>query len=247
MNLDKRKVTGLVEENYVYASVLFYFGIEFYNYSDQTFGEVCEHNGLKPEVVVNSLESLNKSDLDQELRLMALPVDLVIAYLKHKHYLFIKQTLPYLAKLIDHYPASANSKVIADLKLVFPIFVEDSIHHMYEEENKIFNYISTLDCANKGQYTTSQLYFAMETFSIVSYVTNHKVTDDVMRGIRTLTDDYRISAKSTILQNVIYSELQNFEKNLIIHARVENEVLYPKALMLEKQVSKLFQAKIKLN
>ena len=247
MNLDKRKLTDLVEENYVSASVLFYFGIEFYNYSEQTLGEACKNKGLNQEVVIKSLERLNNNEVEKELSLMALPVDLVIAYLKHKHFIFIKQTLPYLAKLIDHYPNSANTDAISDLKLIFPIFVEDSIHHMYEEEDRIFKYITTLQEATKGQVNISRLYYDMEFFSIAQYVAEHKVSDDVMRGIRTLTDNYAISSKSNILQNVIYSELQTFEKNLIIHARVENEVLYPKALMLEKQVKKLLQTKIKYN
>ena len=247
MNLDKRKLTDLVEENYVYASVLFYFGIEFYNYSEQTLGEACKNKGLNQEVVVRSLERLNNNEVEKELSLMAFPVDLVIAYLKHKHFIFIKQTLPYLAKLIDHYPNSAHTDAIIDLKLIFPIFVEDAIHHMYEEEDKVFTYITTLQDATKGQANISRLYYDMEFSSIAQYVNDHKVSDDVMRGIRTLTDDYAISSKSNILQNVIYSELQAFEKNLIIHARVENEVLYPKALMLEKQVKKLFQTKIKYN
>lgn len=247
MNFDKRKLTDLVEENYVYSSVLYYFGVDFYNYSELTFNEACSNHGLKPEVVISTLEALNKHEVEQDLYLVPLPVDLIIAYLKHKHYLFIKQTLPYLAKLVDHYPVSANSEVITDLKLIFPVFVEDCIHHMFEKEDKIFKYISALDRAVTGRYNISQLYLAMETHSIAAYAADHKAAYNVMSGIKTLTSKYAVSAKSTILQNVIYAELQAFENKLIIHSQVENDVLYPKALLLENQVKKHFQELIKLN
>ena len=37
------------------------------------------------------------------------------------------------------------------------------------------------------------------------------------------------------LEQVCKSELQNFEKELIIQVKIENEVLFPKALSLEKE------------
>ena len=87
----------------------------------------------------------------------------------------------------------------------------------------------------------------METHSIAAYAADHKAAYNVMSGIKTLTSKYAVSAKSTILQNVIYAELQAFENKLIIHSQVENDVLYPKALLLENQVKKHFQELIKLN
>ncbi len=39
---------------------------------------------------------------------------------------------------------------------------------------------------------------------------------------------------------VIYNELKEFEKSLITHARIENEILFPKAMGLESKVKKSF-------
>jgi regulator of cell morphogenesis and NO signaling len=247
MDLDKRKLNDLVEENYVYASVLFYFGIEFYDYSEQTLGQVCKSKGLKLDVVTNTLESIIRRPVDQDLQLMSLPIDLVIAYLKHKHFTFIKQTLPYLAKLIDNYPSGTRCDIINDIKLVFPLFAEDYIYHMYEEEDHAFKYILMLDRALKGKNNSSDLYYVMEKNSIAQIASEHNDSDDVMRGIRKITNNYALDEQAPVLLKVIYAELQAFEKNLIIHARIENEVLLPKALMLEKQVKNLFQKQLRLN
>jgi len=46
---------------------------------------------------------------------------------------------------------------------------------------------------------------------------------------------------------VIYSELIQFEKNLQEHARIENEILFPKAMLLENQVKIAFFEKTKWN
>jgi len=46
---------------------------------------------------------------------------------------------------------------------------------------------------------------------------------------------------------VIYSELTSFEKSLMTHARIENEILFPKAMIIENQVKKIFGEKVKYN
>jgi len=46
---------------------------------------------------------------------------------------------------------------------------------------------------------------------------------------------------------VLFSELERFEEKLKVHAKIENEVLFPKALMLEKSVRKKFDSLIRLN
>ena len=244
MALYKKKLTDLVQENYVYASVLFYFGIEFYEYSEQTLEQVCNEKGLKVDVVIDSLESVESDPLKTIPGLMTMPIDLVIAYLKHKHFIFIKQTLPYLAKLVDNYPSKTNCYVVNYLKLIFPLFVEDYIHHIHEEEDQVFSYINQLDKASRGTFNFTEIYYAMEINSISRFAREHKGSDDAVRRIRKITSDYFLPEHAPVLLRVLYSELQNFEKNLLIHARVENEILMPRALLLEKEVKELLKGKI---
>lgn len=238
MSLKKKKISDLVEENYVFASVLHHFGIGFYDYPEHTLAEVCGKKGLKPELIIASLEDVIEDDPAHLQYLMGLPVDLVISYLKHKHFSFIKHTLPYLAKLIDSYPVANEPSVINDIRIVFPLFVKDFIAHIYHEEDKTFAHILKIEMALKGQIHYSKLFFNLKSFSIKEFAEHHHTQDDVMSGIRKLTNNYEHSKDSPVLLKVIYSELQSFEKTLIIHSRIENEVLLPKALLLEKELFK---------
>jgi regulator of cell morphogenesis and NO signaling len=71
--------------------------------------------------------------------------------------------------------------------------------------------------------------------------------DDEMEGIRKITKDYHLTADAPLHVKVIYSELIQFEKTLKVHARIENEILFPKAMALENEVKKKFFEKAKLN
>lgn len=247
VGLKKRRILDLVEENYVFASVLHHFGIDFYDYQEQNLAEVCKKKGLKPELIIAGLEDVIEDDQEHLQYLIGLPVDLVIAYLKHKHFSFVKHTLPYLAKLINCYPSQGGCTVINDIKWLFPLFVEDFIQHMHEEEDTVFQHILQIEKALKGEVATSSLFFNLKKYSIKAIAHEHQAHDDVMIGIRKLTNDYEHEKDSPVLLKVIFSELQSFEKNLIIHSRIENEVLFPKALLMEKELYKVISKYSVLN
>ncbi len=62
-----------------------------------------------------------------------------------------------------------------------------------------------------------------------------------------MTKDYLITPDAPLHVKVIYCELMQFEKNLQEHARIENEILFPKAMLLESQVKMAFFEKAKWN
>jgi regulator of cell morphogenesis and NO signaling len=249
VSITKKKIEELVDENYIYASVLYYFGIKFYDYSEKTLEEVCKEKGLNIENVLSNLESVSAMANDKKVSLIAFPVDLVIEYLKHSHYIFIKQKLPYIARLIENFPVKRAEHFLMaeDLKLVFPLFVEDFIHHVYEEEDSLFSYILMLYKALDNEYHPTRLYYEMERHSLHDYATEHACHDDEMRGIRTITKDYSLEKNTDLHLKVIFAELKSFEESLINHARIENDILFPKALALEKEIKKMFSKKIKQN
>ncbi|MEO7988263.1 MAG: iron-sulfur cluster repair di-iron protein [Chryseolinea sp.] len=246
--LKDRRISDLVDENYIHAYVLFYFGIHFYEYSSLTLTEVCEQRGLKVARVVSELESpihLQEADLP----LVSYPIDLIIEYLKHAHFLFIKHKLPYISRLVETFKANHADYVSVerDLKIVLPLFVEDFIEHIYEEEDTLFGFIQALERASKNQYRPTSLYYLLEKNSVQKFAMEHEVHDDEMEGIRRITKDYALTHDAPLHVKVLYNELKSFEKSLITHARIENEILFPKAMALEHNVRQTFFEKSKHN
>jgi regulator of cell morphogenesis and NO signaling len=241
-NLLHRSITDLVGENYVYASVLYHMGIQFFDYSTETLEQVCSARGLSTQKVIDNLESVNNADQRTEVQLASYPVDLVVAYLKHAHFLFIKRDLPFMARLIEQTPASFGSdgEIIADMKTVFPLFVEDFVKHIYEEEDQLFTFVEELNLAQKRKGNLTRLFLKMEKISINDFAMEHEVHDDEMKGMRKITHNYDESRISDLRIKVLYNELRNFEEKLKIHASIENEVLFPKAMLLEKRVRQMY-------
>lgn len=245
--LAERRIDDLVDQDPVRAYVLFYFGIRFYEYSEKTLADVCRDRGLNVQQVVEELEAVHKSQ-DETLPLSNYPIDLILEYLKHAHFLFVKNKLPYILKLVESLPqGDSHASVTKDLQTLFPLFVEDFIHHIYEEEDNLFHYIRLLDESAASGKQSPTLYYSMERNSLRRFAMEHEAHDDEMEGIRKITQDYHVDGRTPLHLKVIYAELEQLERSLKTHARIENEILFPKAMVLENRIRQQIADRIKFN
>jgi regulator of cell morphogenesis and NO signaling len=248
ITVQKKKLSELISENYLYASVLYFFGIEFYNYPENTLEQICQEKGLKVNAVVRKLEESVNGKTDDKIPLLDIPIDLLLEYLKHSHHTFVKQKLPYLARFVDKLNINSNNFQFAkDLKFVFPLFLEDFIKHIYEEEDVLFSYILNLQKVLNNEMSIHQVYFQMEKYTIHDFAIEHGAEEDEMSGMRKITNNYDVKATDDIFLKVIFSELKSLDSDLKIHAKIEDEILFPKALLLEKQVKDRFKQNIAHN
>lgn len=247
-DLVNKTINDIVAEDYVFGYVLHYFGISFYEYSEKTLEQVCQQKGISPEQLERELASIRQPHLSRA-NLDAYPIDLIIQYLKHAHHRFICQKLPYMARLIDDLNEDLipNPALVRDLKVLFPLFVEDFIHHIHEEEDTLFKYILSLQRASVGEYHWGELYYQMKKYNMSFFAYDHHTHDDEMRGIREFTSGYELGKKPSLHLQVLFAELQALEEDLKIHAQIEDEILMPKGLRLENLVKEMLRQKAKNN
>lgn len=247
-NFNKTSVADLVSHNYVFASVLHYFGISFYQYPTDSLEQVCKKHRVKPDQLISELESwaARKEPTPEDLYLN--PIEVLVAYLKKKHYYFVRQELPFLSNLISGIQAEKGfEQLMADLKIMFPLFVEDFIHHIHEEESRLFKRIELLQDIEEGNFALHDALVILEKDPVRTLADEHEIHDDEMEGIRKLTNDYSLAESAPLTIKVLFHELQIFERELSIHAQIEDELLFPKAVELEKEVLRMIHQKIRTN
>ncbi|MEQ8713376.1 MAG: iron-sulfur cluster repair di-iron protein [Cyclobacteriaceae bacterium] len=244
-----QSIGKLVEADFTFARQLDAYGIAFYNCESLPLSEVCRQKKIKLESLLSDYGSTSPFEIPAFSRLNGQSAVAIIQYLKHHHYLFIKDQLPFIQKLISHLTPKclADNELVADLKFVFPLFQEDFIHHIYEEEDTLFAYILQLNKVLQSGGYNGDLYYAMEQFSIQELALEHGEDDDEMKGIRGIIDQHSVDELEDLHLKVIFKELQSFDAQLEQHARIENEILFPKALNMEKKVQSLLSTKIGSN
>ena len=237
--LNKKKVFDLIHDDYHYAKVLNSFGIDFYKHYDENLNDLCESKGISFGKLLGYRNSLHESNSLAHEYLKSSPINLVIEFLKDNHNYFIKNKLPYLHNLINNLSDNNQTNFSKDLKFIFPIFFEDFVEHIYEEENHFFKYIYELFNAEQGRVNTSSLIFMMKNFSINKILNDHINEDSEMAGIRGITKNYSYKSIKDLHLKVIFQELKEFDEELSVHSYIENKILFPKAFKLEKKVSKI--------
>lgn len=238
----------LVSQNYVFASVLHYFGISFYQYQMDSLEHVCKKHKVHLNQLIAELEAwaLRKEPTTEELYFN--PIEVLMAYLKKKHYYFVRQELPFLSNLISGItPEPEYQALMADLRIMFPLFVDDFIHHIHEEESRLFKRIEMLQDIEENRFSLSDALIILERDPIHLLADVHEIHEDEMNGIRRLTLEYSLPEGAPLTMKVLYHELQNFERELIIHAQIEDELLFPKAVELEREALRQIRKKIRTN
>jgi regulator of cell morphogenesis and NO signaling len=217
-------------------------GIKFYEHADSTVAAISS------KYAFNLKQFIRQADWQYQYQLLKDPLSLnkhsathVIDYLSFMHRLFIKEKLPYFSTIIQDFHNTIDDKRIADLKWAFPYFQEDFVHHIFEEEDHLFMYLRQLAKGIEEKKVSSKLMMDMEKCSIKDYSLHHLLDDDEMAGIRSLTNHYTHLPTDSLELRVLFFELREFEKELNFHARIENEVLFPKALTMENNVRMLIR------
>lgn len=239
MRVFNQTIRSLVDENYIYARALSYLGIDFYLFPDKQLSEVCREMGLHKSQVLKTFYLFDRSYRFSFQELKKYPLEIVLEYLKHTHHLFIKEKLPYIARLVNQYPA------YGDLKLIFPEFIEEFINHIYEEEDTVFTYITDLLDFDKGKKINLQAFLKKhDPISLKAIHKEHKQEDE-LAGIRNLVDESYIT--NDIHWQVIVKEIKAFDREMWYHAEIENKILFPKAIALEAMVREKIHQLIRLN
>lgn len=249
-----RKINELVSEDSVFAWVLHYFGVSFYKYSDYTLEDVCRSKGINKALFVSQIESYTSYGKGHDeiwQKIDEYPIELIVEYLKHSHHKYVKQRLPYLGQLVhalDEENFQRNPET-RDLKFIFPTFLRDFIEHIYEEEDELFSYILWVNKVLKGKVKSNSFEISQKISqnSLQQHALEHHTHESGMEGICKITNHYDSKGSGDLLVEVIYTELKNFENELIKHAKIENEVFFPKALILESKLSKTLHNNLNMN
>ena len=237
-NVENEKICNVVEKDFRYAKVLDSFGINFYKHPNLTINQICNIRGIDTSSLLGYRLSLDESfELDIDT-LKTSPLNLVIEYLKHNHSYFIKNKLPFIKNLISNLDLEEKAyPFFKDLKFIFPLFCEDFVEHILEEEKFIFTHIKSLSSVRVKSSDHAKLFFALKNTSLKEIADEHLNEDSEMSGIRGLTKNYSIENIENLHLKVIFQELKDFDDELETHSDIENKILFPRAMDLEKTIS----------
>ena len=147
MPLSELSLSSYVRSNPEKGFSLFECGILFSDHSHQTIKQTCEEKGLNLNWVHARLRDERSPLKLQPSHFQKRSLSYTIKLLRAVHGHFIDKRLPFLQKLVQR-GASKNGPlkgIFKDLEIIFPIFYQDFVHHIHEEEDELFHYLIMLE------------------------------------------------------------------------------------------------------
>lgn len=109
--------------------------------------------------------------------------------------------------------------------------------HMEKEESIEYPYIREMVKAKQGNSKIDAPDFGTIQNPIQAMMDEHTTQGDRYRKIEELSDNYTPPQDGCSTYKVTFALLQEFEQDLHLHIHLENNILFPKAVELEKKLN----------
>jgi len=238
MKISGKSIVGeLVAADYRTASVFHAHGIDFCCRGNRPVEEACAENKVDVNQLLYKLEDVSNSGQGGTVDYQSWPLDLLIDYIVKKHHRYVRtkseEIKPFLAKIADVH--GDRHPELLDVKELFYGATEALAQHMQKEEQLLFPYVESLVQAEGNSTKPTAIGFdSLEAFIAETMQTEHETEGERFRTIAGLTNDYTPPADGCRTYEVTLAMLREFEQDLHHHIHLENNILFPKAVMLEK-------------
>ena len=233
-SFERATVGEIVAMDFRAGAVFEQFGIDFCCGGRRSVAEACRQAAADPDAVERALRALPTSARHDEDDVREWPVGRLIDHIVGTHHAYARSAMPtiarYLARLVEVH--GARHSELTRIAAAFDQMSVDLTHHMLKEERVLFPYIRELGSTPDGEAPPSP--FGTVENPIRMMEREHREAGEEMRLIRELTNGYTPPADGCSTYRVSFAELARFERDLHRHVHLENNVLFPKAVALDR-------------
>ena len=223
----KNKIIDLVETNYHLLPVINRMGVNLGN-KDKSLEKICIDQNINIEFFLVIINTFHNDEYFPETEFKSFSPLLIIDYLKKTHQYYIEYVLPKLEWLLNQLIESNKTEVhqLTIIKQFYHQYREEFLLHINEEEFKVFPYITNL--VNKSNDN--------EQYCIHSFEKEHTNVDIKLNDLKNLIIKYIEPVYDNNICNDFLITLFRFEKDIKNHARIEDKILIPQVIELEKNL-----------
>jgi regulator of cell morphogenesis and NO signaling len=212
-----------------------HFGIDYCCGGRKPLAEACVARDVSVDAVLAALDSAATTAEPSPVDWSQAPLQELIEHIVAKHHSYVKAELPRLATLAQkvvnrhgdtqaHLPAL--QKAIAQLD-------EELTHHLAKEENVLFPYIAALEAAMASGGAIPDAFFGTVANPIAMMTSEHDAAGRLLAEIDLLSDHFTTPVGACPTYHAYYDGLREFEQDLHQHIHLENNILFPRAILLE--------------
>lgn len=236
MNITKETLIGqLVAQDYKTAAVFTSHKIDFCCNGNRTLAEACAENNIDTTLLIEQLAIATQQQQITTVDYNNWPLDLLADYIEKKHHRYVEKKIqeitPFLDKVVRVH--SDRHPELLEVQQLFNVSAGELAQHMKKEELMLFPFIRKMVAASASGARVEAPFGTVQN-PIRMMMHDHDGEGERFRKIQELTNGYTPPSDACNTYKVTYALLKEFEEDLHLHIHLENNILFPKSIEMEK-------------
>lgn len=226
----------IVAHDFRTAALFSKLGIDFCCRGHRTIEEVSQKKGLDATQLQRELDEILQKTESGSIDFKSWPLDLLTDYVEKTHHRYIEEKTPVLLAFL-HKLCKVHGERHPELFEINRLFTEsaqDLAAHLKKEELILFPFVRKMVNARITGKKFERPQFGTVENPIEMMKHEHDTEGERFREIARLTDNYTPPADGCNTYRTAFLMLEEFEQDLHKHIHLENNILFPNALALEK-------------
>ena len=163
-------------------------------------------------------------------------LDALMQHIVVRHHEYLRKELPLMERLLARARVTrgrVDANTLAPLEKVFRFFGRELENHLRREEEVLFPIIRQLETASKSGAELPRFPFGPITNPIGIMEEDHDAERRQMRKMLMMTGNYTGPAEAANVFRSFFEKLQTLELDMRLHVHLEDQILFPRAGVLE--------------
>lgn len=218
-------------------------GIDYCCGGARSLRDACVHVGINIEDVMQRLQEsvLCPTDLATAAPDAGAGLAALVEYIVARHHGYLKQEIPRIQQLLRKVVAvhGKGHSELVEIQQTFVKMAEELVAHMMKEERILFPYVVELEAAVKRGSAPRKPMFGTVRNPVHMMELEHDSAGAALKEMHEASHGYNAPEEACFSYKTLYSALKEFEADMHQHVHLENNVLFPGAIDLEQQISKV--------
>ena len=233
-----KTVREIAVENPAATRVFEQFGIDYCCGGNQALEQACHRAGVLFDKVVDSLEMEEETERarKQVHDWANETLSALIAHIKNTHHRYTREETVRIAALLQKVCSvhGKNHAELLEIQATFESLVNELTTHLIKEEMVLFPYIERMEEAVIQKEPVVPPPFGTVKNPVAMMEHEHDSAGNALRNIRKASNDFLAPADACVSYQTLYKALTSFEADLHQHIHLENNILFPRAIAMEK-------------
>ena len=213
-------------------------GIDYCCGGGQTLEQACQAAHLPINQAADALAEAKRvaSTTTPARNWQAEPLSELLAHIQSTHHAYTREELARLGPLFDKVCAvhGANHPELLRLREVFNGLAGELTTHLMKEEMVLFPYIVRMEEAVVAKEPVLPPPFGSVRNPVAMMMHEHDGAGSALRDMREISNGYAAPLDACVSFRTLYQALAALEADLHQHIHLENNVVFPRAIEMER-------------